>query len=333
MGELYGLDALRKFEFGEFFARKGTAEEERIQAKEQENKHQKEQEDDQQQRQRDHKEQKKKESEEEASRRLMEEGFDPIQHEQFRKDLQEGKIGLARNRLALSTKIEDVMDDEVLIYFEAQNAKGAINNDEGEIERRKQENAKSEEVGRAHITRGGTAVLTLAAGVGSRWTQGAAVIKALNPFLVVRGKHRNFLDLQIAKTVKTSMLFDGVKIPHVITTGFLTHDPIEKYVEELKANHEKEISEGKKKTPLPPIYLSQGKTVHQRLIPTVRDLQFLWEETSQEILPEMKQKVTSIFYFESSSSFSDYNTKGARHAKKCPDWMGTRERRGNRLLR
>lgn len=315
------MDALRKFEFGEFFARKGKAEEDRNKEKEIEHKQQQQSEGPQ--------EPPKKETEEDASRRLMEEGFDPIQHEQFRQDLKEGKIGLPSNRLSLSTKIEDVMDDEVMIYFEAQNAKGATS--EEDIQIRKEENAKSEAVGKAHISNGGTAVLTLAAGVGSRWTQGAAVIKALNPFLVVQGKHRNFLDLQIAKTVKTSALFDSVQIPHIITTGFLTHGPIDKYVEELKANHNTNQEEGKGPGDLlPPIYLSQGKTVHQRLIPTVRDLQFLWSETSQEKLPEMKQKVPP-----NSGFLSKFETNffflylGKRHAKECSYWLGARERRSH----
>src|SRR5262249_55711310 len=117
MGELYALDRLRKFEFGEFFALKGNVEEKEAEqklSKSDSDKAAKE----------------KADSEEEASKRLMEEGFDPIQHEQFRTDLREGKIGLASNRLPLSTSIEDVVDDEVMIYFEAQNAKAGVTEEE-----------------------------------------------------------------------------------------------------------------------------------------------------------------------------------------------------------
>lgn len=42
-----------------------------------------------------------------------ENGFDFIQHEDIRKDLIRGKIGLARNRLTADTIIEDVKDDEL----------------------------------------------------------------------------------------------------------------------------------------------------------------------------------------------------------------------------
>ena len=35
-------------------------------------------------------------------------GFDRVQHEQIRADLRSGRIGLAQNRLPVSSKIEDV---------------------------------------------------------------------------------------------------------------------------------------------------------------------------------------------------------------------------------
>ena len=40
-------------------------------------------------------------------------GFDYIQHEQLRKDLVKGRIGLARNRLPAQTQIEDVKRSDV----------------------------------------------------------------------------------------------------------------------------------------------------------------------------------------------------------------------------
>ncbi len=44
--------------------------------------------------------------------------------------------------------------------------------------------------------------MTLAAGVGSRWTTGAGVVKAVNPFAQLAGAHRSFLEIHLAKTRK-----------------------------------------------------------------------------------------------------------------------------------
>ena len=43
-----------------------------------------------------------------------ENGFDPVQHEQLREDLQRGRIGLARNRLPVDLDIRDVDDSELI---------------------------------------------------------------------------------------------------------------------------------------------------------------------------------------------------------------------------
>ncbi len=39
------------------------------------------------------------------------------------------------------------------------------------------------------------AVVTLSGGVGSRWTQGAGVVKALHPFCRLGGEHRTFIEV------------------------------------------------------------------------------------------------------------------------------------------
>ena len=51
---------------------------------------------------------------EEAARIRRENGFDPVQHEQLRDDLQRGRIGLARNRLPVDLDIRDVDDSELI---------------------------------------------------------------------------------------------------------------------------------------------------------------------------------------------------------------------------
>jgi len=188
-------------------------------------------------------------------------GFDPVQHERTRDDLRRGRIGLARNRLPVDSEIMDV-DDSDLIFAR----KGAIPS--GAIER-----------GEAAIRDGEAAVVSLAAGVGSRWTSGAGVVKAVNPFVMMAGRHRSFLELHLAKTGQTQERF-GVAIPHVVTTSFLTHAAIEHHLA-LTGNYGHHG----------PVVLSRGQSIGQRLVPMARDLTFLWEEGAHEVLDDNKQKV------------------------------------------
>ena len=91
-------------------------------------------------------------------------GFDAEQHEQIRADLRAGRIGLAQNRLSSNVIIEDVQDGDIVDL--------RIGPDESVAD-----------LGRAAIADGQVAVVTLAAGIGSRWTEGAGVVKALHPIL------------------------------------------------------------------------------------------------------------------------------------------------------
>ncbi len=193
-----------------------------------------------------------------SDRIKRENGFDPIQHEQTREDLRAGRIGLARNRLPVDTDIRDVEDRDLITM-------GG--------------NKKHRKLGEAALREGRVAVLSLAGGVGSRWTTGAGVIKAVNPFVMMGGKHRSFLELHLAKTQRVSERY-GAPLPHLISTSFLTHDPIEKHL----ALNGRYGHTG-------PLHLSPGRSIGQRLIPMVRDLVFLWEEMPQETLDEQKQKV------------------------------------------
>ena len=105
------------------------------------------------------------------------------------------------------------------------------------------------------------------------------MVKAVNPFVLLAGKHRSFLELHLAKTRQVQQAF-GVKIPHVVTTSFLTHSAIEHHLSE-SANYGHDG----------PVVLSRGQSIGQRLVPMARDLTFLWEEGSHEVLDENKQKV------------------------------------------
>jgi len=135
------------------------------------------------------------------------------------------------------------------------------------------------ERGRQAIEAGQVAVVSLAAGVGSRWTGGAGVVKGLHPFAKFAGKHRSFIEVHLAKSRLTSEQFH-CPVPHVFTTGYMTHGPTEKHLASV-GNYGYDG----------PVYLSKGMSVGLRTIPTVRDLIFFWEEMPHQMLDEQQQKV------------------------------------------
>ncbi len=189
---------------------------------------------------------------------LAEFGFDPATHDQIQSDLRSGRIGLAQNRLPVSTRIEDVSHDEV---FDAADA------------------GRYRSLGEDALAQGAVAVVSLAGGAGSRWTHGAGVVKALNPFCRLKGRHRSFIEVHLAKSQRTSTRY-GTDVPHIITTSYMTHDPVERFLcEERNYGYPG------------PLYLSPGRTVGLRLIPMTRDLRFAWEEMPQQMLDAQAQKV------------------------------------------
>jgi UDP-N-acetylglucosamine pyrophosphorylase len=212
---------------------------------------------------------------------LQENGFDLQLHEQIRSDLRDGRIGLAQNRLPANVEIEDVQSGDVISAID-----GA--------------GRENRTLGQEAIAAGEVAVLTLAAGAGSRWTHGAGVVKSLHPFHQFQGQYRNFLELHLAKSRRVSEMF-GSPIPHVITTSYLTHDPIAR-------TFEKNENYGY----LGPVIFSRGRSVGLRMIPHVRDLRFAWEEMPQQILDEQAQKVREslntalIGWAENSGCGNDY---------------------------
>jgi hypothetical protein len=191
---------------------------------------------------------------------LAENGFDSIQHERIQSDLRAGRIGLAQNRLPVSSLIEDVSPEKV---FDA----------------RQPVETRLCKLGEEALASGAVAVVTLAGGAGSRWTRGAGVVKALSPFCRLAGKHRTFLEVHLAKSRRVSRLY-GSAVPHVITTSYLTHQPTAQHLS-ATGNYGYEG----------PSFLSPGRAVGLRLVPMVRDLHFAWEETSQQMLDAQAQKV------------------------------------------
>lgn len=208
-------------------------------------------------------------------------GFDRVQHEQIRADLRSGRIGLAQNRLPASSVIEDVHPDDV---FDATRPLPE----------------RYRKLGMEALAEGALAVVSLAGGVGSRWTKGAGVVKALNPFCRLGGRHRSFIEVHLAKSRRASRLC-GTPLPHVITSSYLTHSAIVSYLREA-SNYGYEG----------PLFVSEGRFVGLRLIPMTRDLRFAWEEMPQQLLDEQKQKVQEslrnalIHWARSMGEGSDY---------------------------
>jgi hypothetical protein len=195
-------------------------------------------------------------------------GFDRTQHEQIRADLRDGRIGLAQNRLRADTLIEDAQPGDV--------ADGSALGAEAAVDA---ELRACREAGLEALGRGEVAVVTLAAGAASRWTQGAGVVKALNPFCKLAGRHRTFVEAHLAKSRRLS-LESGAPIPHVFTTSYLTHEPMARFLESCR------------RYGYPgPVLLSPGRSIGLRFVPTVRDLRFAWEEMPQQLLDEQQQKL------------------------------------------
>jgi hypothetical protein len=191
---------------------------------------------------------------------LEEYGFDRVQHEQIRANLKAGRIGLSQNRLPIATEISDVQPGDV---------HDALRGLTPEMQR----------LGADALAAGRVGVVSMAGGVGSRWTQGAGVVKALHPFARLGGRHRTFVEVHLAKSRRTGRQM-GRTLPHIFTTSYLTHSPIENYLEAEQGYG----YEG-------PLVLSPGRSIGLRLVPTVRDLRFSWEETAHQVLDERAQKM------------------------------------------
>jgi len=187
-------------------------------------------------------------------------GFDRVEHEQIQADLRGGRVGLGQNRLPVSSRITDA------------GAQDLFDSTAGVA-------PKYHEIGKEAIEAGRVAVVSLAGGAGSRWTKGAGIVKALNPFCRLGGKHRSFIETHLARSRRTSRRF-GAALPHVITTSYLTHDAIEAH---LRAEGNYGYSG--------PLLISPGRSIGLRFVPMERDLRFAWEELPQQMLDEQAQKV------------------------------------------
>lgn len=186
-------------------------------------------------------------------------GYDSEQQEDVRVRLQSGQLGLSQNRLPATTTVEDVEPGDV---FDGCGCS-------------EEHCARGEEA----LRQGRVGVVTLAAGTGSRWTQGAGVVKGINPFCRLGGVHRSFVEVHLAKSQRIARTF-GSTVPHVFTTSYLTDGPIRATL--ARTNNYGSTN---------PVYVSKGQSVGIRMIPMVRDLRFAWEEVTQQLLDEQQEKM------------------------------------------
>jgi len=222
-------------------------------------------------------------SEESLGQLLDQFGFDRETHEQIRHDLKAGRLGLAQNRLPANSVIADVLPTDL---FDATDPAALP--------------ANLRQLGLHALRAGEVAVVTLAAGAGSRWTQGAGVVKALHPFCKLGGRHRSFIETHLAKSRLLNRLA-GTPLPHVFTTSYFSHGATARFL----ADHDNYGYRG-------PLHLSVGRSIGLRLIPTVRDLRFAWEEMPQQMLDVQQQKVRDslrtalLQWAQSNGEASDY---------------------------
>jgi hypothetical protein len=182
-------------------------------------------------------------------------GFDPQAHERLRADYLANRIGLSKNILPSNLTISNVQPQDLAHPGPSHTASG-----------------------RQALLHGKVAVVTLAGGVGSRWTKGAGTVKALIPFHRFDGQYYNFLDVHLAKTARAEQRYGSV-IPHIVTTSYLTGQPISDHVSSHQGISPAEV------------HISRGRSIGLRLIPTLADLRYLWEVLPQQQLDEQKQKV------------------------------------------
>lgn len=219
-------------------------------------------------------------------------GFDREQHEQIRADLRAGRIGLSQNQLHANALIQDAAPEDV-------------------VDARDGVAAHFQDIGRQAIAEGAVAVVTLAAGVGSRWTSGAGVVKALHPFYKFQGQHRSFLEVHLAKSRRAGRLY-GCDPPHIVCTSYLTHQALREQLQP-PTNSPSSRSRISRLHYRGPLLLSPGRSVGLRMIPMVRDLRFAWEVLPQQVLDEQQQKMRTslrsalIQWAERMGEGSDYS--------------------------
>jgi hypothetical protein len=205
-------------------------------------------------------------------------GFDALAHERVRADLREGRIGIHANRLSADVRLEDVQQEDVLDARHALDPRFAAR-------------------GLEALRRGELAVITLAGGSASRWTQGAGIVKALAPVCRAAGRERLFLEFHLAQTARLECGM-GRPVPQVITTSHLTHQPIADYLSGAPKGSR--------------VLLSPGASIGLRFVPMQRDLLAAWaSQREQRLEPQaeslrQRQRSALLAWARARGEGSDY---------------------------
>ena len=209
---------------------------------------------------------KRRKIDKETEKLKKENGFDEKSHNNYKHLLKSGQIGVGNNLLPTTAVVENVGPEDITV----------VSNDLNNADI-----AKFKRAGQELLRKNAVAVVTYSGGLGSRWCEGAAVVKAINPFVVMKGKHRTFVEVHLGKTSEMKYRYHQ-PVQHVFTTSYLTHEPLRQELE-VAGNYG---YDGR-------IYLSRGQSIGHRVYPMERDLRFLWEELSQQQLDERAEKVQS----------------------------------------
>jgi hypothetical protein len=123
--------------------------------------------------------------------------------------------------------------------------------------------------GEEALRNGEVAVVTLAAGAGSRWTRARAWSRPCTRSASA-GRHTAASSKCIWPRARRGRPRRR-HVPHIFTTSYLTHAPVRAY-SSCSSNY----GYGG------PLILSPGRAIGLRMIPMERDLRFAWEEMPQQ---------------------------------------------------
>ena len=172
--------------------------------------------------------------------------------------MRSGRISLRANRLPPTAALHDVASENV----------------------QQQPDAHCLDQARSDIAAGRYATLTLAGGLGSRWSGGSGVIKALAHVANYNGAWRSFLELQLRKFA----VCDGQQQKsglHIVSTSFLTHAPITAALHNWSASKQQWAQH---------CQISSGRNLLQRMIPTQNDLHTWLEKLPRPRLHPQAEK-------------------------------------------
>jgi hypothetical protein len=189
-------------------------------------------------------------------------GFDAELHRHNRELYRRGEVSLARNRLPRGTMIEDASGGDIPDLPEAGS----------------QDFRFCRALGEAALRAGEAAAVTLAGGLGSRWSPGGEVVKLLSPVVPLEGRYRSFLEIHLAKTARTALDYRR-PFQHAVTTSPFTEEPIAGALDKSRRAGGPEA-----------VYLSPAGALVGRLYPREDDLRDFFKTRIRAIRDRRKRR-------------------------------------------